>query len=126
MLFTASILSAIALVAMLVYYYRQRILSLFPSSSPVHAGYSRLATFSSQAANGLTSRNFDLEENNLQAGDSRSGLDEASALEVHTIMQQQGISFDEARLVRHKRILQLNGIDPQTGLPLDSKAVTRL
>jgi len=126
MLFTASILAAIALVAMLVYYYRQRILSLFPTSSPVHAGYSRLATFSSQAAHGLTSRNFDLEENNLEAGDSRSGLDEASAHEVHNIMQQQGISFDEARLVRHKRILQLNGIDPQTGLPLDSKAVTRL
>jgi len=126
MLFTASIIAAIALVAMLAYYYRQRILSFFPSSSPVHAGYSRLATFSAQAANGLTSRNFDLQENNLEAGDSRSGLDESSAREVHAIMQQQGISFDEARLVRHKRILQLNGVDPQTGLPLDSKAVTRL
>jgi len=62
----------------------------------------------------------------MEAGDSRTGLDEAGAREVHVIMQQQGISFDEARLVRHKRILQQNGIDPQTGLPLDSKAVTRL
>jgi len=126
MLFTASILALIALVAMFVFYYRHKILSLFPSSSPIHSGYSRLATFSSQAANGLTSRNFDLEENNLEAGDSRSGLDEAGAREVHVIMQQQGVSFDEARLIRHKRILQQNGIDPQTGMPLDSKAITRL
>jgi len=126
MLFTASIIATIALVAMLAYYYRQRILSLFPSSSPIHAGYSRLATFSSQAAHGLTSRNFDLEENNLEAGDSRTGLDEAGSREIYAIMQQQGISFDEARLVRHKRVLQQNGVDPVTGLPLDSKAVTRL
>jgi len=126
MLYTASILAFVALVAMVAFYYRQKLISLFPSSSPIHAGYSRLATFSSQAANGLTSRNFDIEENNLEVGDSRSGLDESSAREVHSIMQQQGISFDEARLVRHKRILQQNGIDPQTGMPLDSKAVTRL
>jgi len=126
MLYTASILAFAALVAMIAFYYRQRILSLFPSSSPVHAGYSRLATFSAQAANGLSSRNFDIEETNLEAGDSRMGLDEAGAREVHAIMQQQGISFDEARLVRHKRILQQNNIDPQTGLPLDSKAVTSL
>jgi len=126
MLYTASIVATVALVAMLVFYYRQKLLSLFPSSSPVHAGYDRLATFSSQAANGLTSRNFDLEVNNLEAGDSRSGLDEGGAHEIHAIMQQQGISFDEARLVRHKRTLQQNGVDPLTGLPLDSKAITRL
>jgi len=126
MLYTASFLAAIALVAMLVYYYRSRIVSLFQNSNLSRGGYSRLATFSSQAAHGLSSGNFDIEENNLEAGDSRTGLDEAGALEVHAIMQQQGISFDEARLVRHKRILQQNGVDPQTGLPLDSKAVTRL
>jgi hypothetical protein len=74
------------------YYYRERILSLFPSTSPIQAGYSRLSTFSSQAANGLTSRNFNIEENNLEAGDSRSGLDETGAHEVYAIMQQQGIS----------------------------------
>jgi len=126
MLYTASFLAATALVAMLVYYYRQRILSLFQHSNPSLGGYSRLATFSSQAAHGLSSGNFDIEQSNMEAGDSRTGLDEAGAREVHVIMQQQGISFDEARLVRHKRILQQNGIDPQTGLPLDSKAVTRL
>jgi len=77
MLYTASILAFVALAAMIAFYYRQRILSLFPTSSPVHAGYSRLATFSAQAANGLSSRNFDIEESNLEAGDSRTGLDEA-------------------------------------------------
>jgi hypothetical protein len=52
------------------------------------------------------------------------------------------LSFDQARLIRHNRILARNGIDPSglfgvphvsyarphgfLGMPLDSKAVTRL
>lgn len=75
----------------MIFYYRHRIASLIPSSSPLQAGYTRLTTFSSQAAAGLTSGNFDLEENNLQ-GDSRLGLDEAGVSEVHDIMQRQGVS----------------------------------
>lgn len=118
-----------------IFYYRHRIASLIPSTSPLQAGYTRLTTFSSQAAAGLTSGNFDLEENNLQ-GDSRLGLDEAGVSEVHDIMQRQGVSyvqcldlccvtltytprFDEARLIRHKRILRDNGIDPSGTWPFD-------
>jgi len=129
MLFTASVIALLALLAMILFYYRKTILNMLPSSAsdPLRAGYTRLSTFSNQAASGLTSSNFDLESSNLDplAGDSRVGLDEAGAREVHDIMNRQGVSFDEARLIRHKRILQQHGIDP-SGMPLDSKAVTRL
>jgi len=126
MLFTASAFALVALVVMLTYFYRERLSSFLPSASPLRAGYSRLATFSAQAAHGLSSNNFDLEENNLNSlTESRSGLDERGAKEVHAIMRQQGVSFDEARLIRQKRLLAKNNIDP-SGMPLDSKAVTRL
>jgi len=90
-----------------------------------HAGYARVpTTFAAQRAGGLSSSNFDLEVN-VQGGDARTGLDEAGTQEVLEIMRSQGVTFDEARLIRHHRILARNGIDP-SGMPLDSKAVTRL
>jgi hypothetical protein len=78
-----------------LFYYRQTILSWVPTSSPIHAGYTRLATFSSQVASGLTSDTFDVERSNLDplALDSRVGLDEAGAREVHNIMRQQGVTY---------------------------------
>jgi len=128
MLFSISIFLLSAVAAMVMFYYRHRLASLLPSnSSQWRSGYTRLSTFSAQASAGLTSDNFDLEENNLLVigGDPRAGLDEEGAREVQDIMQRQGVSFDEARLIRHKRILHENGIDP-SGMPLDAKAVTRL
>jgi hypothetical protein len=81
--------------------------------------------WSSNTANGLSSTLFDISAN-IADGDSRSGLDPSGAQDIQTIMQTQGVSFDQARLIRHKQILVKNNIDPQTGLPLDSKAVTSL
>lgn len=91
-------------------------------------------SFSAQASMGLSSSNFDLEQNIL-GGDSREGLDEAATQEVLDIMRNEGVeyvlparklitilflmtvfitfnSFDEARLRRHHRILARHGIDP--------------
>ena len=81
--------------------------------------------WSSNLANGLSSTLFDINEN-IDGGDARAGLDPTGAQDVQTIMQTQGVSFDQARLIRHKQILVQNNIDPNTGLPLDSKAVTSL
>lgn len=81
--------------------------------------------WSSQAASGLSSTLFDI-NTNIADGDTRSGLDPTGAQDVQTIMQNQGVSFDQARLIRHKQILVQNNIDPNTGLPLDRKAVTSL
>ncbi|KAF8704768.1 hypothetical protein RHS03_05841, partial [Rhizoctonia solani] len=105
--------------------------------------YMPLSSFEDQRDAGLTSAHFDIESLNIAAGDSRSGLDETGAAEVQRIMQEERVGFDEARLIRQKRYLAANGIDPNTGscisllyvadglpwipgMPLDSKAVTRL
>ncbi|KAN0062592.1 hypothetical protein ACQY0O_005124 [Thecaphora frezii] len=126
------------------------------SSSSSAARYARIGAFDwgTSIRSGLNSSLFDIEAN-VRNGDQRSGLDERGAMDVHTIMQQYGVlslflplslpfslslththtllgpsptlqSFDEARLIRHKQILASNNIDPLTGLPLDSKAVTSL
>ncbi|KAF5383766.1 hypothetical protein D9615_003770 [Tricholomella constricta] len=91
---------------------------------PRLGNYTPLSTFSQQVNAGMSSSAFDIEAN-LRDGDSRSGLDERGTQEVMEIMRQQRVNFDQARLIRHNRILAQNGIDP-SGMPLDSKAVTRL
>ncbi|KAF8511791.1 hypothetical protein BU17DRAFT_54453, partial [Hysterangium stoloniferum] len=103
----------------------QSLLPTLPFTNPSGAGYSRVPTsFASQAAHGLSSAAFDLEQN-IMGDDARVGLDEAGTQEVMEIMRTEHVTFDEARLRRHHRMLARNGIDP-TGMPLDSKAVTRL
>ncbi|KAG2351610.1 hypothetical protein BDR07DRAFT_1475768 [Suillus spraguei] len=74
----------------------------------------RRLPFSDQARAGLSSPMFDID-----------GLDEQGTQEVLDIMRAQRVNFDQARLIRHNQILARNGIDP-SGMPLDSKAVTRL
>ncbi|KAF7371050.1 hypothetical protein MSAN_00739200 [Mycena sanguinolenta] len=86
--------------------------------------YQPLATFSEQIGAGMSSSNFDLEAN-VRDEDSRTGLDEQGTREVMEIMRRERVNFDQARLIRHNRILAQNGIDP-SGMPMDSKAITRL
>ncbi|KAJ1955130.1 hypothetical protein GGI12_005631 [Dipsacomyces acuminosporus] len=69
---------------------------------------------------GLSSQNFDISIN-IEDGDSRPGLDSD---EVRHIMETRGVSFDKARLIRQQQLMERNAIDPDTGLPLDPKAVT--
>ncbi|KAJ7708931.1 hypothetical protein B0H17DRAFT_1191441 [Mycena rosella] len=112
MLFYLSILAALALFLMLTFRYRA---SLLPHP---------LATFSQQVGAGMTSADFDLEAN-VRDEDTRAGLDEQGTREIMDIMRRERVNFDQARLIRHNRILAQNGIDP-SGMPMDSKAVTRL
>lgn len=86
--------------------------------------YTPLSTFAGQAQAGLSSSMFDIEAN-MRDGDSRAGLDERGTQEVLEIMRRERVDFDQARLIRHNQILARHGIDP-SGMPLDSKAVTRL
>ncbi|WBW72731.1 ER membrane DUF2015 family conserved fungal protein [Schizosaccharomyces osmophilus] len=86
--------------------------------SPVHD------SFESDIQNGLTSNSFDLFQNVLSQ-DSRAGLDEASSMEIKGIMKKQQCSFDQARLIYLRNTMSRNNIDP-SGLPLDSKAITKL
>jgi len=70
--------------------------------------------------NGLTSETFDLSQN-IRDGDSRPGLDSE---EIKQIMEQEGVGFDQARLLRQQRMFKNNDIDPKTGLPKDPKFVS--
>ncbi|KAI0308912.1 hypothetical protein OF83DRAFT_1072827 [Amylostereum chailletii] len=129
MFFFISLFSLAALLVMLLYRYRanlplsQRLRSFL--AHPSDNAYAPLATFSEQAAAGLSSSNFDIEADNIREGDARLGLDDQGTREVMEIMRRENVSFDQARLIRHNRYLAANGIDP-SGLPLDAKAVTRL
>ncbi|KAF9266795.1 hypothetical protein L218DRAFT_921444 [Marasmius fiardii PR-910] len=132
MIFYLSILAFISLILILIHRFYKPFLPSISLPTAIssrmpsrHAGYTQLNTFSSQAAAGLSSSNFDIESANILAGDSRVGLDEQGVREVEGIMREMRVGFDQARLIRHNRILAANGIDP-TGMPLDSKAVTRL
>ncbi|KAJ1668843.1 hypothetical protein IW140_000091 [Coemansia sp. RSA 1813] len=69
---------------------------------------------------GLSSQNFDISIN-IDDGDARPGLDSE---EVRRIMEEHGVSFDKARLMRQQRVMGRNNIDPETGMPMDPKAVT--
>ncbi|EPX74616.1 uncharacterized protein SOCG_02099 [Schizosaccharomyces octosporus yFS286] len=81
-------------------------------------------SFESDIQNGLTSNSFDLFQNVLSQ-DSRAGLDEISSREIKGIMKKQQCSFDQARLIYLRDTMSKNNIDP-SGLPLDSKAITKL
>ncbi|WWC91885.1 uncharacterized protein L201_006834 [Kwoniella dendrophila CBS 6074] len=134
MFFHLSALSVFLIIAFLVVYYRSRILPILSRYLPTSivarfTNYEPLRnfSFSEQASAGMTSSNFDLESNNLGEGssESRLGLDENGVEEVRRIMAIEKCTFDQARLIRHNRILAKNGIAPD-GTPLDSKAITRL
>ncbi|KAJ7173558.1 hypothetical protein C8R46DRAFT_1083130 [Mycena filopes] len=128
MYFFLSLFALCALLSMLTFRYRSsiiphvpaRLLQLFPTLS----SYQPLATFSDQIGAGMSSADFDLEAN-VRDQDSRSGLDEQGTREIMEIMRRERVNFDQARLIRHNRNLAQNGIDP-SGMPMDSKAVTRL
>ncbi|KAK1922202.1 hypothetical protein DB88DRAFT_497528 [Papiliotrema laurentii] len=133
MLFHLSALSVVVAIAFLAVYFRARWIPLIAPYLPTTLGarlsnYTPLSSFSfsDQAAAGLSSRNFDLEENMGEgSSENRLGLDESGVEEVRRIMAIERVTFDQARLIRHNRILAKNGIAPD-GTPLDRKAITRL
>lgn len=107
--------------------------------------YSRLPTYAWGASRlaGLHSTLFDIEAN-IRDGDQRSGLEPIGAQEIERLMATDGVvsrrvevgldrrtdakshmqDFDTARLMLNRQRFASNNIDPQTGMPLDRKAVT--
>lgn len=85
--------------------------------------YSQLpSSFASDIEAGLSSSNFDL-GGNVEAGDSRAGLDDASKTEVLKIMKRKRMTFDQARKVYMENRFKQNGIGPD-GRPRDPKFVS--
>ena len=77
--------------------------------------------FHDDAEAGLHSSNFDLSDN-IEAEDSRRGLDENAKREVYHIMKVRRVNFDEARRVWTEERFRREGIGAD-GRPLDRKAV---
>ncbi|KAF9916359.1 hypothetical protein BX616_003991 [Lobosporangium transversale] len=78
------------------------------------------STFEQSIEEGLSSSTFDLHQNLLD-GDGRQGLENAN--EIRRIMKKHRCNFDQARLIYQQNQMRANGIDPQTGVPIDPKAV---
>ncbi|KAK0354450.1 hypothetical protein LTR91_006736 [Friedmanniomyces endolithicus] len=79
------------------------------------------STFAEDAEAGLHSSNFNLAEN-IEAGDSRRGLDAGAKREVQRVMRSRGVGFDEARRMVMEERFGREGIAAD-GRPLDRKAV---
>lgn len=85
--------------------------------------YSQLpSSFAGDIEAGLSSSTFDL-TGNVDAGDSRAGLDEASKAEVLRIMKKRRMTFDQARKVYMENRFKANGIGAD-GRPRDPKFVS--
>lgn len=85
--------------------------------------YSRLPTsFAGDVEAGLSSNTFDLGAN-VEAGDSRGGLDAAAKAEILRIMKRRRMKFDDARRVYMEQRFAANGIGAD-GRPRDPKFVS--
>eukprot|EP00128_Syssomonas_multiformis_P002221 Colp12_sorted_trinity150504_noHs@4511 len=80
-----------------------------------------MSSFQANIAAGLSSETFDL-THNVSNQDNRKGLDNAD--EVKELMEKNGVTFDEARLILTRQRMLEHGIDPDTGCPIDTKVVT--
>ncbi|KAL1608448.1 hypothetical protein SLS60_003390 [Paraconiothyrium brasiliense] len=106
--------------ATVAYFTRHHWLHRLPIPEPI---YTRLPTsFRDDIEAGLSSSAFDL-NTNLEAGDSRQGLDDAGKREVQRIMKRRGVDFDEARRLYMQDRFKKNNIGPD-GLPRDPKFVS--
>lgn len=79
-------------------------------------------SFEQAVGSGLSSALFDISKENIRESDTR-GLPEKGVLEIQTIMKEHNVNFDQARLIKTKRMFKQMGVNPETGMPLDKKAV---
>jgi len=80
------------------------------------------SNFASDIEDGLTSAEFDLNEN-LDSGDSRAGLDSVAKREVKRIMRSRKVDFNEARRLYMQQKFAQHGVGPD-GRPRDPKFVS--
>lgn len=78
-------------------------------------------TFQDDVDAGLSSAAFDL-AGNVEGGDARAGLDDASKAEVQRIMKAHKVGFDEARRIHVENRFGKENIG-RDGRPRDPKAV---
>lgn len=110
----------VLVLATAAYFTRHHWLHYLPIPEPI---YTRLPTsFRDDIEAGLSSSAFDLTAN-VEAGDSRQGLDDAAKREVQAIMKRRGVGFDEARRLYMQGRFKKNNIGAD-GIPRDPKFVS--
>jgi len=110
----------VLVIATAAYFTRHRWIHLLPIPGPI---YTRLpSSFRDDIEAGLSSSAFDL-SGNVEAGDSRQGLDDAGKKEVMRIMKRRGCDFDEARRIYMQERFKKNTIGAD-GIPRDPKFVS--
>ncbi|KAF2854317.1 hypothetical protein T440DRAFT_272814 [Plenodomus tracheiphilus IPT5] len=115
-----SVFLSVLVLATVGYFTRHRWIHLLPIPEPI---YTRLPTsFRDDIEAGLSSSAFDL-SSNVEAGDSRQGLDDAGKKEVMRIMKRKGVDFDEARRIYMQERFKKNNIGAD-GVPRDPKFVS--
>ncbi|KAF2715343.1 hypothetical protein K504DRAFT_368605 [Pleomassaria siparia CBS 279.74] len=115
-----SLVFSVLVLSTIAYFTRQHWLYLLPIPEPL---YTRLpSSFRDDIDAGLSSSAFDLSAN-IEAGDSRQGLDGAAKRDVQRIMKRRGVDFDEARRIYMQDAFSKNGIGAD-GLPRDPKFVS--
>eukprot|EP00121_Abeoforma_whisleri_P011244 Awhi_evm1s10369 len=88
--------------------------------SALKSNLNNTSQFALDLEDGIDSEFFSLKEN-LDQDDQRPGTDKD---DVVKIMRSKSINFDEARLMVNQERMKAMNIDPNTGLPLDNKAMT--
>jgi hypothetical protein len=83
----------------------------------------RFSSIAAAVDRGMTGEHFDLSAN-VDRGDERQVDPALFAMEA--IMEREGCDFDAARLIYNQQKMREAGIDPETGLSLDPKAVTNV
>lgn len=112
------LLVLVILLALVAFHLRHRILERFEEIR-----YNRRYTllgFQEDLESGFSSSTFDLSSN---MSDTRDGLDRDAKAHIQNIMDEQNITFDEARLVYLGNKMRDNGVG-ENGVPLDPKTVT--
>ncbi|MCJ1481594.1 hypothetical protein MMC06_001753 [Schaereria dolodes] len=89
---------------------------------PTYIYHQLPSSFANDIESGFSSTEFDL-SSNVDAGDSRAGLDQQGKREVRKVMRSKKVGFDEARRLYTEARFARNNIGPD-GRPRDPKFVS--
>lgn len=116
--FATAVLVALMALALLGFHFRRQLIERYVLWRNNRRWYHG---FEADLENGLSSSNFDVSAN-IRAQDPRT-LDENAKLAIKTLMEEQQLSFDDARLQYFHQRMAENGVDAD-GVPTDPRTVT--
>lgn len=116
------LLVLLILILVLIFHFRHKLAEVHDRYRMRRRLRQAVGSFEEDLEEGLTSSNFDI-ESNISNNDQRPGLLEDAKIAIRNIMEQENISFDEARLKYTRSRLNDNDIGDD-GLPRDPRLIT--